>query len=138
MKSILEYILQNEGITNTRLATILDVAPASITHIMSGRNKPSYDFLVKLVEAFPQYDARWVLTGKGEPLSTPPTQQCVDGELQLFGSAFTTQKETDTVGAILETRTAELKNTTTPVAASGKTRLIVCFPDRTFVEYESK
>ena len=148
MKKILEYILQAEGITNTRLAAMLEVAPASITHIMSGRNKPSYDFLVKLVETFPQYDARWILTGKGEPKcitnASVEAQHATVGEPQLFSlgevaehhdnakpslktSAFATNALGQTGGE------SSIIPSDTP-----RTRLIVCFPDHTFVEYESR
>ena len=138
MKTILEYILQHEGITNTRLAAILEVAPASISHIMSGRNKPSFDFLVKLVEAFPQYDARWILTGKGEPLPTSSAQKVVDGELQLFSFIPENQNENRVAEPLPENNLAEVKNPATTPTLPGTTRLIVCFPDHTFVEYEKR
>ena len=137
MKTILEFILRNEGITNTRLAAMLDVAPASITHIMSGRNKPSYDFLIKLVETFPQYDARWVLTGKGEPLSALPIKQSMDGELRLFDNISNSQSDDKTPEIVVEHDIfpdMSVSSASTP----SKTRLIVCFPDHTFVAYENK
>ncbi len=135
MKEILEYILQRESITNTRLAALLDVAPASITHIMSGRNKPSYDFLVKLVETFPQYDARWVLTGKGEPMVPSFSQQNQSGKLQLFAS----QSSQDAASAADSCPIAPKSEATkSPLTTECNCRLIVCFPDNTFVEYVKK
>lgn len=71
MKTRLQYIITNEGLTNIRFAELLGVNPASISHILAERNKPSFDFVVKIAENLPQYNLRWLLTGKGEPITSP-------------------------------------------------------------------
>ena len=66
MKDRLESILQYYKINSSKLADILSVQRSGISHIMSGRNNPSYDFLVSLLEAFPEINAKWLMTGQGE------------------------------------------------------------------------
>lgn len=148
MKEVLAYILQSERITNVKLAAILDVAPASISHILSGRNKPSYDFLVKLVEAFPRYDARWIVTGKGEPMRAnvvdQPAEQTKVTSAELFD--FDLEEDDDALADVntensLSSQAAlSVNDQDSPVTSrpGTKTRLIVCYPDRTFIEYEQK
>ena len=147
MKEVLTYILQSERITNVKLAAILDVAPASISHILSGRNKPSYDFLVKLVEAFPRYDARWIVTGKGDPIKgqLSALEEVQERELspQLFDfDSDSEQKFSDSnqdpISLIVDGVPASADASPTTAQPGIKTRLIVCFPDRTFIEYEQK
>ena len=47
------------------LAKNLDVNRATISHILSGRNKPSIDFLEKLLSAYPNFNLNWLISGIG-------------------------------------------------------------------------
>ena len=47
------------------MADTLGVARAGISHILSGRNKPGFDFLEAMAVHFPQISMDWLLTGKG-------------------------------------------------------------------------
>ncbi|MBR3682377.1 MAG: helix-turn-helix transcriptional regulator [Tidjanibacter sp.] len=141
MKEILEFIQNAEGLNNVRFAAIMDVAPASISHILSGRNKPSYDFIVKLVETFPQYDARWLITGKGEPYNSTPARG--QGAFDFRSTNRTLSEQPATQDGEENTvlppfvATPDLQ-TATPHSTSAipaSDRLIVCFPDHTFEEY---
>ena len=38
---------------------------SSLSHLLSGRNKPSLDFILKILDVFPEVDLYWVLNGKG-------------------------------------------------------------------------
>lgn len=57
--------MKQEGLNSTRLAEMLGIQASGISHIMSGRNKPSYDFIVKLLHRFPQINPDWLLSDKG-------------------------------------------------------------------------
>jgi hypothetical protein len=57
--------MKHEGVNSTRLAEILGIQASGISHIMSGRNKPSYDFLLKLLQRFPQINPDWLLLDRG-------------------------------------------------------------------------
>ncbi len=49
----------------------IDVGRSSISHILSGRNKPSLEFVMKVVKSFPEVELYWLLNGKGSfPKST--------------------------------------------------------------------
>jgi hypothetical protein len=65
MEEKLRRLMKHEGINSTRLAEILGIQASGISHIMSGRNKPSYDFLLKLLQRFPQINPDWLLLDKG-------------------------------------------------------------------------
>jgi transcriptional regulator with XRE-family HTH domain len=47
----------------TSFADVLSVQRSTISHILSGRNKPSLDFIEKLHEKFPEIDIQWLITG---------------------------------------------------------------------------
>lgn len=65
MKDRLIKVLNHLGLTATRLADEIGVQRSGISHILSGRNQPGYDFIVKLLTRFPELNAEWLLLGKG-------------------------------------------------------------------------
>jgi transcriptional regulator with XRE-family HTH domain len=67
MQNRIEYIMQKHHLTPARLADELKVQRSGISHILSGRNKPGYEFIVKIIERFPDINAEWFITGKGNP-----------------------------------------------------------------------
>ena len=62
----LELILGHHGLNATGFADAIGVPRSSISHILGGRNKPSLDFVMKLVQRFPEVNLYWLLNGKGE------------------------------------------------------------------------
>ncbi len=46
-------------------ADSIEVGRSSISHILSGRNKPGLDFVLKIVSTYPEVDLYWLLNGKG-------------------------------------------------------------------------
>ncbi len=66
MKDRIQKIILNEGLTPSRLADVMRVQRSSVSHILAGRNKPSMDFLTKLIESFPSINGHWLLTGQGD------------------------------------------------------------------------
>jgi len=73
MKDRLVQLLEREQITPSRFADIIGVQRSSVSHIVSGRNNPSYDFLQKTLNAFPGLRAEWLLMGKGPMFERPET-----------------------------------------------------------------
>lgn len=65
MKERLEKFIKTEGLTPSRFAEIMGVQPSSISHILGGRNKPSFDFIEKMLLRFPKVNPDWLLLGKG-------------------------------------------------------------------------
>lgn len=66
MKERILALLKDKQISATKLADMIDVQRSSISHILSGRNKPSFDFIEKILIAYPDLNAQWLITGKGE------------------------------------------------------------------------
>ena len=60
----LKIILENHQLTASLFADKIGVQRSSISHILSGRNKPSLDFVLKVTKAFSDVDIYWLLNGK--------------------------------------------------------------------------
>ncbi|MEN2488875.1 helix-turn-helix transcriptional regulator [Flavobacterium sp. B11] len=61
----LESVLEYYGLNASAFADKIGVQRSSMSHLLSGRNKPSLDFVMKILEVFPDVDLYWILVGKG-------------------------------------------------------------------------
>lgn len=61
----LEKLFLYYDLNASSFAEKIDVGRASISHLLSGRNKPSLDFVMKVVKTFPEVELYWLLNGKG-------------------------------------------------------------------------
>ncbi len=61
IETIIEYL----ELTVSAFADEIGVQRSSISHLLNGRNKPSLDFVMKLVDTYPQVDLYWLLKGEG-------------------------------------------------------------------------
>lgn len=61
----LESVLEYYGLNASAFADQIGVQRSSMSHLLSGRNKPSLDFVMKILEVFPDVDLYWILIGKG-------------------------------------------------------------------------
>lgn len=73
MKDRLLQLLAEEKMTSMKFAEIMEVQPSNISHILSGRNNPGYDFIARLLRRFPEISPDWIINGEGEMyrISTP-------------------------------------------------------------------
>ena len=62
----LEIILDYYTLNASSFADKIGVQRSSMSHLLSGRNKPSLDFVLKISEVFPEVDLYWILNGKGD------------------------------------------------------------------------
>ena len=62
----LKKIMEDKGLSSSQMADTIGVQRSAISHIISGRNKPSLDFVLKVLEAFPDISSEWLLKGENE------------------------------------------------------------------------
>lgn len=79
----LQQVMDYYGLNAAAFADSLEIQRSGISHLLSERNKPSLDFILKLIEKFPEVDMYWITQGKGsfprkedkELVSAKKTQQ---------------------------------------------------------------
>lgn len=62
----IQTVMDHYGLTVSAFADQIGVQRSSISHLLNGRNKPSLDFVMKLVDTYPQVNLYWLLQGVGE------------------------------------------------------------------------
>lgn len=70
MEKRIQNIIDKYGLSPNALSQEIDVNRSTISHILSGRNKPSIDVLQKILKRFPKVSAAWLLLGRGDMFAT--------------------------------------------------------------------
>lgn len=60
----LQLVLKMHNLTPSSFADQIGVQRSNISHVLNGRNKPSLDFLEKILLNFPRVNAHWLVTGE--------------------------------------------------------------------------
>lgn len=94
MNKRLQQFLNAENISQSEFADKIKVARASVSHVLSGRNKPGWDFINSMLENYPNLSAEWLLTGNGRmyksslfPEPAPVAKTAETEPEDLFSSA---------------------------------------------------
>lgn len=61
----LRIFMHFKKLNATQLAEIIDVQRSSVSHVLNGRNKPSLEFVQRLVNEFPEVSFEWLVNGSG-------------------------------------------------------------------------
>ena len=81
IKERIKELIQAKGLTSARFADIIGVQRSGISHILSGRNKPSLDVLEKILISFPDISGDWLITGNGDMLKPGKKNEAKSGQL---------------------------------------------------------
>jgi transcriptional regulator with XRE-family HTH domain len=106
----IKKMMNHHQLSASVFADKIGVQRSSISHILSGRNKPSLDFVLKITTEFKDVDIYWLLNGVG---SFP--------------------KKTETVSS---TVTPTLPSSKKQNAVKKINRIVVFYDDGTFEEYQ--
>ena len=149
MHEKLPLLMKSEGLTSSRLAELLGIQPSGISHLLSGRNKPSYDLLQKILRRFPNINPDWLLIDKGEMYRTTTTEAASQEQMASSGETLHDQVPLSTptpvdspsdLTAPTFTQTASPNNNTPqqqfPISRGRVKRVIVLYDDHSFESYE--
>ncbi len=69
----IELILKTRNLSPTQFADTVGIQRPTMSHILARRNNPSLDFVMKVLNTFPEISSEWLLTGKGQMLKLGTT-----------------------------------------------------------------
>ena len=137
MNDRIRQFMNYKGLSSSGLADSIGVQRSNLTHVLNGRNKPSFPFISKLLETYPEINAKWLLLGQGDMLETTDQSPKPD----LFANDTTTikpQKEVTQPEIIKEEAKAPINNTLdaiVPTSTKEIERIVVFYSDNTFQSY---
>ena len=119
-----QTILDLENLSPAQLADRLGVQRSGISHILSGRNKPSFELLQRVVQSFPEISAEWLITGNGKPLkeqNQAATSGAASGATSGATSGTANSRSSGTTTSITPSTTSGSNNSSTSGTISGAT-----------------
>ena len=98
-KERIEYIINKSEMTYAEFSARTGISPATLSHIVSGRSKPTLSIMRGILAGFPDINPQWIFMGEGEfclqdqpSVSTSESGQAVNGTPDLFGQFNSEQK----------------------------------------------
>ena len=119
-----QTILDLENLSPAQLADRLGVQRSGISHILSGRNKPSFELLQRVVQSFPEISAEWLITGNGKPLkeqNQAAASGATSGATSSATSGAANSRSSGTTPSISPSTTSGSNNSSTSGTISGAT-----------------
>ena len=123
-----QTILDLENLSPAQLADRLGVQRSGISHILSGRNKPSFELLQRVVQSFPEISAEWLITGNGKPLkeqnqaaASGAASSAASGATSSAASGAANSRSSGTTPSISPSTTSGSNNSSTSGTISGAT-----------------
>jgi transcriptional regulator with XRE-family HTH domain len=146
----LEIILDYYSLNASSFADKIGVQRSSLSHLLSGRNKPSLDFILKILDVFPDVDLYWILNGKGtfpkselksDPIVAAPTpiinNQMASNQIEktadLFSEELTNKK--NPIEEKLATNFLNTQNSGLQKNNSEIDRIVIFYTNGTFKTY---
>lgn len=131
----LQKILEFYGLSATAFSEKIDFNRSTISHLLSGRNKPSLEFVMKVLNQFPEVELYWLLNGTGNFPSALSTEKP-----KIVPKEFFPQSESSDVAPISElpaealpkgSKKGEIAKNTSEIE-----RIIIFFKDGSFKAYQ--
>lgn len=127
----LQHIMDHYHLNGSAFAESIGVQRSAISHILSGRNKPSLEFVMKILETYPDIELYWLLNGKGNG----PFKEQPDESSDLFtGVAQESFPQPPVVSSLPDEKN---KMETPPQGHRHITKVVVFYSDNTFQEIKS-
>lgn len=134
----INLILRAKNITARQFAEEIGIQPSGMSHILSGRNNPSLEFLTKVIRRYPEIDANWLLLGRGAMYTsqsaatvTPTLPSTSDDEPVPVNEESETELWEES-NEELELPDDEVKHSPT---GRRIVKMVVLYDDHTFAEY---
>ena len=130
----LKKVLDFYTISAANFAETIDVPRSSISHILSGRNKPSLEFVLKIIETYQDIDLYWLLKGIGSfPKSNTPTPTSALNPIETSKQVLVKKSSTP------QQQPEKQKSITHPPKNQRKNieKVLFFYTDGTFDEFEN-
>ncbi|TDE49118.1 helix-turn-helix domain-containing protein [Flavobacterium sp. GT3P67] len=145
----LEIILDYYSLNASSFADKIGVQRSSLSHLLSGRNKPSLDFILKILDVFPDIDLYWILNGKGNfPKNSEEFDKKENNVEQVVKQNIPTPSNTEIISEnlfseikipnlipALEIKKVENQNSTKESYSGEIDKIVIFYKNGTFKSY---
>jgi transcriptional regulator with XRE-family HTH domain len=144
MKERLLEFLRNENKSSAQLADEIGVQASGISHILSGRNNPSLDFVLKMLEKYQFLSTEWLLFGKGSMYKEAKMQNLFDYEIaeirerdKIHSEIELNRDEVD-INSVIKDKTINNLNSSDQKGKTEVAKIVWFYEDNSFEEFFPK
>ena len=128
LKKVIDYY----GESASSFAEKIGVQRSSISHILSGRNKPSLEFVLKVLSAFPEVELYWLMNGKGNFPIEKNEGQKIEQKPKLKSEDLFSESETEKIPTEISKINQNVSNSKKEID-----RIIIFYKDGSFSNFEN-
>lgn len=139
-------LLSKEQLSPSQFADEINLQRSSLSHVLSGRNKPSLDFVMKIKQRFSDVNLEWLIFGNGNMFLgqgadivsnvNKPLHEIISDESQ-HSLSFDLQNKTEPAGIIKDedTETYNVSHKTVVSGPGNANKVIIFYKNGTFEEF---
>lgn len=120
-------LIKDKSLNAAQFADEIGVQRSSISHILSGRNKPSIDFLEKLITRYKDIDIHWLLSGSTSQSQNLFSNIQEDARVSVVNSNIPNQE--------LSLFDSPKNQTAQNISTKTIEKIVTFYSDKTFKEY---
>ncbi len=135
----LKKVIEHYGESASSFAEKIGVQRSSISHILSGRNKPSLEFVLKVLSSFPEVELYWLMNGKGKFPSEKKSEEKITNQPTSQNQISFSEKQDLFSKPKIENPTLENSEIKKMTSSSKKEieRIIIFYKDGSFSNFEN-
>ncbi len=136
MRDRILHFLTRENISSAKFADEIGVQRSSVSHILSGRNNPSFDFIQKILRRFELLNAEWLILGRGEMYKSRQQGIMFDPERRIEGKEKPVNDMTSTakIGIPVDFNDKSALVSEEKLKETAE-KVVIFYTDKTFKEY---
>ncbi len=141
MKERLIKIMQHYGKSATRFSEEIGVQRSSISHIISGRNQPSYEFIIKILNKYHELNAEWLLKGEGQMIKESINKKEENTPDLFKNHEAKNQSEYKEEKEITDIQENSVKNKMNEIRVTNVNnieKIVLFYENGTFIEYKPR
>lgn len=146
MQDRLNKLITSEKLSPSKFAEIIGVQRSSISHMLSGRNKPSFDVIQLIIKKFPRISVDWLMMGTGDMYRKPVQTNLFDQVPQspLIPTRESNSPITEIIKKEVKVYSAAEPENAVPISKVPENalnekqvdRVLIFYSDKTFTEYK--
>lgn len=138
IKDRIIQIMEKSGLTASEFADKIEVPRSSISHITSGRNNPSLDFIMKIKNSFPEIETNWLIFGEEKEVEKESDKKEDSSAPTLFDTSEFEEKETPKIKPETKATPSPEENPNTNPIKENIKRVIIFYEDGKFEDFTKK
>jgi len=148
----IKTLIEKQNLTATQFAEEIGVQRSAVSHLLSGRNKPSLDFMLKIKNRFPEISLDWLLIGRGkmkevekvdeknQPETTQASMFKLETEQKREGglTVESLDRKSEIPKSVFQPESETTGIKSTEERAGFPIKMIFIYPDNTFKVFDTR